>query len=366
MPTPMQLLASLMSQKSSNIYDDINNPVIRPPVIPNQPYVGTPWGTPPTVVNPPGPAPGGTGGANPNDPSGSGRGGTAPGSGGYGAMTSDQRATLGNIAGAFGLGGMFNPGLAATGWGLRAALANDKYGITGPPGVIGITARDVQDAYDYEGNVKGAQRAADRAEQEAAREAALGKSFAGGIMGGALGPKGPGETPESPTDTESGANGPGGPGAGWGSSTPSSGFGAGEEAGGGTGGGAAGGAGDGTGTGSAGGSGGDGSTGGDTRRLGGVRKASGKETITTKWGEPSTGGETAIFIPEIMKKMGMQGREQEVIQALQTMLQILTGNQNGIGDDDSLETEPPAPGGVPGIAKPVIAKKEKANGRRGQ
>jgi hypothetical protein len=97
-----------------------------------------------------------------------------------------------------------------------------------------------------------------------------------------------------------------------------------------------------------------------------VRKASGKETITTKWGEPSTGGETAIFIPEIMKKMGMQGREQEVIQALQTMLQILTGNQNGIGDDDSLETEPPAPRGVPGIAKPVIAKKEKANGRRGQ
>ena len=338
MPTPMQLLASLMSQKSSNIYDDINNPVIRPPVIPNQPYVGTPWGTPPTVVNPPGPAPGGTGGANPNDPSGSGRGGTAPGSGGYGAMTSDQRATLGNIAGAFGLGGMFNPGIAALGWGLRGALANDKYGITSRAGTIGITEQDVRDARDYGGAYAAASKESERQAQEAAKAAAL-DAFSTPTDATIGGPKAPGETPESPTDPESGANSGGGPGGG---------------------------AGDGTGTGSAGGSGGDGSTGGDTRRLGGVRKASGKETITTKWGEPSTGGETAIFIPEIMKKMGMQGREQEVIQALQTMLQILTGNQNSIGDDDSLETEPPAPGGVPGIAKPVIAKKEKANGRRGQ
>jgi hypothetical protein len=318
-------------------------------------------------VNPPGPVPGGPGG---NDPSGSGRGGTAPGTGGYGAMTSDQRNTLSNIAGVLGVAGWANPGLAAVGWGIRGALANDKYGITGRPGQVGITEQDVRDAMDYGGAFAAAAKESQRQAQEAAKEAER-NTIGPGIMGGPVGPKSPGETPESPTDLDSGANGPGGPGAGWGSSTTSSGFGAGEEAGGGTGGKGAGDAGDGTGTGSAGGSGGSGSTGGDTRRLGGVRKASGKETITTKWGEPSTGGETAIFIPEIMKKMGMQGREQEVIQALQTMLQMLTGNQNGIGDDDSLENEPVAPGVPPMASKPmraqpVIAQKENANGRRGQ
>jgi hypothetical protein len=250
-------------------------------------------------------------------------------------MTSDQRNTLGNIAGAFGVLGIANPGFSALGWGLRGALANDKYGITSRAGEIGITEQDVRDAMDYGGAYAAADKESQRQAQEAAKASALG-AFS------------------TPTDSIAGGPTGGEIGAGWGSNTPSSGFGAGEEAGGQTGGGSAGGgaAGGGPGGGSPGGGpdgegqGGEG-RGGDTDWKGGVRVGTPEKPGKTVFGK--VGKETAIFIPEIMKKMGMQGREQEVIRALKTMLQMLEGNQRA-STPESPNTE----------------RKEHANGRRGQ
>jgi len=67
---------------------------------------------------------------------------------------------------------------------------------------------------------------------------------------------------------------------------------------------------------------------GQSLRRGGVLRASGRKSQQLTWGEPGTKGETAIFVPELMKKAGIQGREQEVIQALRTMLRFLEDSQS--------------------------------------
>jgi hypothetical protein len=375
---------------------------------------------------------------------------------------------------------MANPGLSAIGWGIRGALANDKYGITGKRGEVGITENDVRDAMDYGGMFAGARAQAERDAQQASKEAGIkaGDTF------GLGGPKGPNETtPDSPTDTESGRN------------AASGGYDSGRSDGG-----------------KSGDVGGDPDSAGScfvagtqismangttkpieeirldddvqawdevseslvtakvsqlfvhppaapdvsmvclsfdsgneifctpdhpfldangewveagalddgtplirdeivTKvdhvgapgmtvynfqvegyhtylaeghvvhnksewKAGGVMRTTRPETKTIRWGEPGTApggasGETAIFIPEIMKRMGMQGREQEVIQALQTMLRILKGNQASAGINDVEDPDEDAAMGLSPGAPPVaprlpqIAGKEKANGRRG-
>lgn len=53
----------------------------------------------------------------------------------------------------------------------------------------------------------------------------------------------------------------------------------------------------------------------NVKRKGGVRTV--KRTTTETFGEPGTGGETGIFIPEYMKRPGLQGRERSVRRALE-------------------------------------------------
>ncbi len=62
---------------------------------------------------------------------------------------------------------------------------------------------------------------------------------------------------------------------------------------------------------------------------GGVSRV--KRTTRATYGEPGTAGngksgETAIFIPEMMKQLGLQGRERDVIRALREALRDLEGS----------------------------------------
>jgi hypothetical protein len=76
----------------------------------------------------------------------------------------------------------------------------------------------------------------------------------------------------------------------------------------------------GMGSGSAGGAGGN-DRGGSDRARGGVEYATSPRT--TRWGEPSTGGELGIFIPQWMSQPGLQGPEAEVKNALMRALMML-------------------------------------------
>jgi hypothetical protein len=67
--------------------------------------------------------------------------------------------------------------------------------------------------------------------------------------------------------------------------------------------------------------------------------------LVAEAGQPETG----IFIPQIMEKMGMQGREQEVIRALKTMLQMLEGSKRSKASESE---------------SPKAERKEHANGGR--
>jgi hypothetical protein len=63
-------------------------------------------------------------------------------------------------------------------------------------------------------------------------------------------------------------------------------------------------------------------------RLGGVHRTTKQKTTNWTWGEPGTAGpgksgETAIFIPDMMKKLGLQGRERDVVDALREALKAL-------------------------------------------
>ncbi len=114
-------------------------------------------------------------------------------------------------------------------------------------------------------------------------------------------------TDPGPTDTASGQGRDAGPGPGEG--------------------GAIGGGGEGIGAGGpdAGGNAGAGSRGDEAR--GGVVKAGGKRSVT--FGGGPTGGETGIFIPEYMKRPGLQGKERQVLEALRKWQQILSRNAAG-------------------------------------
>jgi hypothetical protein len=207
-----------------------------------------------------------------------------------------------------------------------------------------MTPEGIQNTYDFEGNIKGDAAKAERAAAEAARAASIGP----GIMGDPATP-GPTDAPIGPSPESQSYEG--------GYSAPDS---TGEGPGGGP-------SGEGTASGESGGHGAAGDS--SMNALGGVRRATlGPKTAT--FGEPLPNGnanpETAIFIPDFMAKMGLQGREKEVIQALQTMLQILKGNQSSNEMDDLDEGgEDVVPEmAQPATAKPTITKKEKANGGR--
>jgi hypothetical protein len=66
-----------------------------------------------------------------------------------------------------------------------------------------------------------------------------------------------------------------------------------------------------------------GSDGPDVAR-GGVFKTTRERRTRFHWGEPETGGETAIFVPESMKRRGMQGREPQVRRGLKKAYASLT------------------------------------------
>jgi len=334
-PNLTELLASLLSQNATdNPYAKINDPVIRPRVIPNtpptggSPYTPPPWGTPLTTVAPPG-------GVTPTaDPSGSGRGGTAPGSGAYGGMTSAERDTLGKVATGLGVAGWANPGFSVVGGMIRGALANDKYGITGRRGEIGITEQDVRDAMDYGGMFAGKEAQATRDAQQAAKEAAT-------MAGDTFGLGGPTETPTDPFGgnrqeaQDLGGTDPGSGFGGIGSGSSNAGASSGAEGGN-------------TGAGGRDGEGGDGSgRGGDTDWRGGVRVGTPENPGKTVFGK--VGKETAFFVPAIMERAGIQGREAEILRKLKAMVRILEGNK-GATDSES----------------PKAERKEHANGGRGK
>lgn len=63
-----------------------------------------------------------------------------------------------------------------------------------------------------------------------------------------------------------------------------------------------------------------GHAGGGDYAKGGVFRTTKPKTARIKFGEKGTGGETAVFVPENMKKPGLQGREREVLAALEALL----------------------------------------------
>lgn len=296
------LLLSMYPNRESNI----TQPTITPPAIPNTPWSSTPWGTPKTEVNPPGPS--GEGATPQGTPPFDKNDGNAPlGSTselpGYGPMSLSERAALGVPASVAGImtgtpiglmeGLVSGLGSKIADWAGQLREANPMMGVATPEAIAAMRDIDPNRAADMA--AERAQREANISALEAARrslDAAQGFS----------------------TDTP-----------GWGSRTGvASGYGAGEEATSGLGAGGWGGGGDpGTGGRSESDPGGSG-MGGDSHGFakGGVVHA--KRPTTAQFGEPSTRGETAIFIPEIMKQAGIQGREQEVLSAMQAMQRMLT------------------------------------------
>ena len=69
---------------------------------------------------------------------------------------------------------------------------------------------------------------------------------------------------------------------------------------------------------------GSGQGGQNDARKGGVFHAAGKKAVKTKWGEPGTGGETAVFVPKNIQSP----EKDQVIMALEQLLMELKGRQD--------------------------------------
>jgi hypothetical protein len=224
-----------------------------------------------------------------------------------GQMSAADRATLGSIADVTSvLGGLGVPGVGVLGTGLKGALGIDSalaaLGLAETPDLIGLTEADFADIGAQRGAfAESAARSANAAEQSSFADAnksvgmlGLSESQLDSAREAAARAAEPGtENPSS--DMKDGSTTEGGD--------------------------------DGTGTGTAGGSGGDGSTGGNVAKRGGVFKASGKRAKKLTWGEPGTGGETLVAIPETMKQFGKQPNEDRIIAALEQLLAELKGKE---------------------------------------
>jgi hypothetical protein len=158
---------------------------------------------------------------------------------------------------------------------LGSVLSSLFGGIRGTQDDFGIaTPNDIQDMTDYGGQMKGQAMAAEAAAQRASVDS-MQKEISGVNQ-----PDWNGEDPEGTGSGGKGAD-DGGPGPG----------------------------------------GGMGDAGG-TEALGGVHRTRPGQSMTSTWGEAGD-QETAIFIPDMMKRPGRQGNETDVVRALKRYLMAL-------------------------------------------
>lgn len=226
-------------------------------------------------------------------------------------------STAGRVgSGVLGMGaGAVAPGLgtALTGYGLLSMIGNAIRSWSGAPAYEAnpyaglLSPAEIQATYDYEGNIRGAEAAAERAAMEnsirqaAATEPELGLSGWFGADVGQGGGNGPGSEGEAGGPAGSGSAGPGTGGTGGGANSDSDNY----------------------------------AKGGVSRATRGAKRAT--------FGE--RGPETAIFMPDMMKRPGLQGRERQVRRGLQSAYRSLMPRGPEYPPKPGYPRGPIAPGG---------------------